>query len=180
MDLFKQEEGTSLPPGPSLSHSSGISTSPPLSLGAGAVPGTSAAQGNPQEDLFTAVYNLTLLVTELKAEQRSMKATCRPSASSSHKPKSTCSQVCETSPKALRNRNPNGSNSNGGRAPRQQGNSRRMPKTACTGHGPCLTPDERKKLLDANACFYCKKSGHHKKQCPKSGYEPPGHAPERR
>jgi hypothetical protein len=33
----------------------------------------------------------------------------------------------------------------------------------------CLTPDERKKLMDEGRCFKCRKKGHQSRQCPTKG-----------
>ena len=36
-----------------------------------------------------------------------------------------------------------------------------------TLRGPDLSPEEKDKLMKANACFYCTKPGHHAKECRK-------------
>jgi hypothetical protein len=38
-----------------------------------------------------------------------------------------------------------------------------------TPHLKCLTPDERKKLMDEGRCFKCRLKGHQARQCPTKG-----------
>jgi hypothetical protein len=82
------------------------------------------------------------------------------------------------SPMELGNLYARGNVGNYGTPPHPQGNSR----WTSNGNRPRLSPEERQRLMDANACFNCKEPGHLARDSPKRSKRsgPNGRAPGRR